>query len=133
MEIERKYLLHQLPEHLEQYPFHRIEQGYLCTSPVVRIRRQDQDYYLTYKGGGLMVREEYQSASDRDSLSSSSGKDGWHSSLQDPLSAAFGKRTDRGAGRLRRPPTRVCGWWRWNFRTGRLPKAFSPRNGSDPM
>ena len=59
MEIERKYLLHQLPDHLEQYPFHKIEQGYLCTAPVVRIRRQDQEYYLTYKGSGLMNREEY--------------------------------------------------------------------------
>lgn len=59
MEIERKYLLHQLPDDLEQYPCHKIEQGYLCTAPVVRIRKQDQDYYLTYKGGGLMVREEY--------------------------------------------------------------------------
>ena len=59
MEIERKYLLHQLPDHLEQYPFHKIEQVYLCTAPVVRIRRQDQEYYLTYKGSGLMIREEY--------------------------------------------------------------------------
>ena len=59
MEIERKYLQHQLPDHLEQYPFHKIEQGYLCTAPVVRIRRQDQEYYLTYKGSGLMIREEY--------------------------------------------------------------------------
>ena len=59
MEIERKYLLHQQPDHLEQYPFHKIEQGYLCTAPVVRIRRQDQEYYLTYKGSGLMIREEY--------------------------------------------------------------------------
>ena len=59
MEIERKYLLKQLPEHLESYPFHLIEQAYLCTSPVVRIRRQDHTYYLTYKGGGLLMREEY--------------------------------------------------------------------------
>ena len=59
MEIERKYLLRQLPEHLETYPSHRIEQGYLCTAPVVRIRRQDEGYWLTYKSKGLMVREEY--------------------------------------------------------------------------
>ena len=59
MEIERKYLLRQLPEHLETYPSHRIEQGYLCTAPVVRIRRQDEEYWLTYKSKGLMVREEY--------------------------------------------------------------------------
>ena len=59
MEIERKFLVRQLPENLEQYPFHQIEQGYLCTKPVVRVRRQDDEYYLTYKGGGKMVREEY--------------------------------------------------------------------------
>ena len=59
MEIERKFLVKELPAHLEDYPSHLIEQAYLCTSPVVRIRRQDEDYYLTYKGAGLMAREEY--------------------------------------------------------------------------
>lgn len=59
MEIERKYLIDILPDNLNQYPFHVIEQGYLNTEPVVRVRRQDDDYYLTYKGKGLLVREEY--------------------------------------------------------------------------
>lgn len=59
MEIERKYLIQKLPQHLEQYPHHTIEQGYLCTEPVVRIRRQDEDYILTYKSKGLMIREEH--------------------------------------------------------------------------
>lgn len=59
MEIERKYLLRSLPEHLETYPYKQIEQGYLNTEPVVRIRRSDDIYTLTYKGKGLMVREEY--------------------------------------------------------------------------
>ena len=59
MEIERKFLIRQLPEHLEQYPCLQIEQGYLCTNPVVRIRKQDDSYFLTYKSGGLMTREEY--------------------------------------------------------------------------
>ena len=59
MEIERKYLIHSLPEDLASYPCLHIEQGYLCTSPVVRIRRQEEEYYLTYKGKGMMVREEY--------------------------------------------------------------------------
>ena len=51
MEIERKFLIKKglLPAELESYPFHEIEQGYLCTNPVVRIRRQDDEYYLTYK------------------------------------------------------------------------------------
>ena len=59
MEIERKYLVRVLPERLDSYPFHDIEQGYLCTEPVVRIRRQDDEYYLTYKSKGLLEREEY--------------------------------------------------------------------------
>lgn len=59
MEIERKFLVKSLPDNLNDYPFHQIEQGYLCTDPVVRIRRQDEEYYLTYKSRGLMVREEY--------------------------------------------------------------------------
>ena len=59
MEIERKYLVKSLPDNLERYPFKEIEQGYLCTDPVVRIRRGNDKYTLTYKGKGLLVREEY--------------------------------------------------------------------------
>ncbi len=44
---------------MDQYPCHQIEQGYLCTDPVVRIRRQDHEYFLTYKSSGLMARQEY--------------------------------------------------------------------------
>ena len=33
MEIERKFLIRQLPEHLEQYPCLQIEQGYPTFSP----------------------------------------------------------------------------------------------------
>ena len=58
-EIERKFLVKRIPEHLEQYPFHTLEQGYLNTDPVVRVRREDDSYYLTYKGRGFLVREEY--------------------------------------------------------------------------
>ena len=47
MEIERKYLVKTIPEHLEQYPCKVIEQGYLNTNPVVRIRRSNDDYILT--------------------------------------------------------------------------------------
>ena len=59
MEIERKYLIRELPEHLERYAYHEIEQAYLCTAPVVRIRRQDDRYILTYKSSGMMAHEEY--------------------------------------------------------------------------
>lgn len=59
MEIERKYLLNSLPEHLEQYESLDIAQGYLCINPVIRIRKQNDAYYLTYKSSGLLSREEY--------------------------------------------------------------------------
>lgn len=60
MEIERKYLVTYLPENLENYEKKRISQGYICTNPVVRIRRSNDDYFLTYKSKGLMAREEYE-------------------------------------------------------------------------
>ncbi len=59
MEIERKFLIKELPSNLESFQCLLIEQAYLNTDPVIRIRRQDEDYYLTYKGKGLMAREEY--------------------------------------------------------------------------
>ena len=59
MEIERKYLVEVPPVDYESFPYHEIEQAYLCTDPVVRIRREDDSYYLTYKSKGLLVREEY--------------------------------------------------------------------------
>ena len=59
MEIERKYLVRRLPDDLSKYEAKKIAQGYLCTDPVVRIRRPNDNYYMTYKGDGLMVREEY--------------------------------------------------------------------------
>lgn len=58
MEIEKKYLLKQLPD-FSACEYHKIEQAYLCTGPVVRVRREDENYYMTYKGSGLMSREEY--------------------------------------------------------------------------
>lgn len=48
-EIEKKFLINTLPKNLEQYERREIEQGYLCTSPIVRIRKSNEDYILTYK------------------------------------------------------------------------------------
>lgn len=59
MEIERKYLIKKIPFELSDYKCRRIEQGYLSTSPVVRVRRDNEKYYLTYKSEGLLAREEY--------------------------------------------------------------------------
>lgn len=62
MEIERKFLISpqvEILSHLGEYRCRRIEQGYLNTNPVVRVRQDEDSYYLTYKGTGLKVREEY--------------------------------------------------------------------------
>lgn len=60
MEIERKFLVKEMPRDLERFACRKIEQAYLCTDPVVRIRRDNDVYYMTYKSGGMMAREEYE-------------------------------------------------------------------------
>lgn len=49
MEIERKYAVNKLPQDLAQYKCKKIEQGYLCHNPTIRIRKSNNDYILTYK------------------------------------------------------------------------------------
>ncbi len=49
MEIEKKFLVHRPPDKLDQYPCVKIEQGYLCVHPVIRIRKWNDEYILTYK------------------------------------------------------------------------------------
>ena len=68
MEIERKFLIKKLPEDIQEFPHKEFEQGYLNTSPVVRVRREQDDYVLTYKGGGLLVRDEYNLPLDKASF-----------------------------------------------------------------
>lgn len=58
MEIERKFTIKELPD-LSSFPSKKIVQAYLNTDPVIRIRREENNYYLTYKGKGLLSREEY--------------------------------------------------------------------------
>lgn len=74
MEIEKKFLIRHLPDGLEGYEAKNIEQGYLCTEPVVRIRKSNERYILTYKscGGereqlpsGVRVNEEIEAALNR--------------------------------------------------------------------
>ena len=74
MEIERKYLIKSLPDNIEQYPCKHIAQGYLNTNPVVRIRRSNDTYTLTYKGKGLMVREEHELPLNAESFEHLKGK-----------------------------------------------------------
>lgn len=49
MEIERKFKIREIPAPLSGFEKKEIEQGYLCTKPVVRIRKSNEDYILTYK------------------------------------------------------------------------------------
>ncbi len=63
MEIERKFLIRDIsniPLDITKYKSKTIEQGYICTSPVIRVRRKDDDYILTVKGEGMMSREEHE-------------------------------------------------------------------------
>jgi CYTH domain-containing protein len=49
MEIERKYAIHKMPVDLAKYHYKNIEQGYLCHNPIIRIRKSNENYILTYK------------------------------------------------------------------------------------
>ncbi|MDR0221498.1 MAG: CYTH domain-containing protein [Lachnospiraceae bacterium] len=74
LEIERKFTLNWIPDNLDEYKCIDIEQAYLCTAPVVRIRREDDEYYLTYKGSGLRSRTEYNLPLDEESYNHLKGK-----------------------------------------------------------
>ena len=68
MEIERKFTIKKLPDDLAQYEKKKIIQAYLCREPVVRIRKSDDSYYMTYKGSGMISREEYNLALTADAF-----------------------------------------------------------------
>lgn len=70
VEIEKKFLVKELPAGLSEYPFHVIEQGYLNVYPAIRVRREDDVYYMTYKGdtnGPGIGKTEYNMPLDRES------------------------------------------------------------------
>ena len=59
MEIERRFLIAQIPD-LSAYSGRRLEQSYISTDPVIRVRRDGDHYILTCKGKGLLAREEFE-------------------------------------------------------------------------
>lgn len=66
MEIEKKFTVCRLPDNLERYEFHLIEQGYLNVHPAIRVRQEDDHYYMTYKGmDGVIAKEEYNMELDK--------------------------------------------------------------------
>lgn len=79
MEIERKYLVNSLPVDLDTYPHVEIEQGYLCTSPTLRIRRMGDFFILTVKekvrsATSAIVNREEEFAMSPDSYARLKGK-----------------------------------------------------------
>jgi len=60
-EIERKFLVRELPRDLTSYPHNKISQGYLVSlddGTQVRLRKKGENYSLTFKRGTGNVREE---------------------------------------------------------------------------
>ncbi len=62
-EIERKFLLTTLPPFVRNADFMLIEQGYIAISDErneVRLRKANNQYTLTVKSDGKLVRQEYE-------------------------------------------------------------------------
>ena len=79
VEIEKKFLVSVLPEDLSVYSFHMIEQAYLNVHPAIRVRREDDIYYMTYKGAhsqneGEIGQVEYNMPLDKESYERLSSK-----------------------------------------------------------
>lgn len=72
MEIERKFIPKNLPVQLNDCDCILIEQAYISTNPVIRIRKKvlhpaqasgtDARYVLTVKSPGMMARQEFELA-----------------------------------------------------------------------
>ena len=62
MEIERKFTIKKMPENLSLFEKKEMEQAYLCTGPVVRIRKSNEEYILTYKSKQGIVLPEHATA-----------------------------------------------------------------------
>ena len=65
MEIERKFTIKTVPENLEQYVKKELEQAYLSTGAqgvVIRVRRSNEAYILTYKSKKGIIQTEHATA-----------------------------------------------------------------------
>jgi adenylate cyclase len=61
MEVERKFLVWEVPADLDGHPASAIHQGYLAIDPdgsEVRVRRRGERWYLTSKRGHGLARDE---------------------------------------------------------------------------
>ena len=57
-EIERRFFVNSMPQNLHEYKSRNITQGYVFFDPVVRLRKAENEFFLTIKTKGLLVREE---------------------------------------------------------------------------
>ncbi len=64
LEIERKFLVHELPDNYEEFPHEEIRQGYLEDG--LRFRQWGDRYYCTRKFGFGLVVEEHESEISRE-------------------------------------------------------------------
>ena len=60
MEIERKFLTKEIPFSLDGFVCKQMIQSYLSFQPTIRIRKSDDQYFLTVKGKGHVAREEFE-------------------------------------------------------------------------
>lgn len=58
MEIERKYLMTELPFDISGMKKTEMEQSYISFFPTIRLRKEDSLYFLTTKGRGDLAHEE---------------------------------------------------------------------------
>lgn len=128
MEIERKFLVKQLPADLEAWPVRRIEQAYLCTRPVLRVRRSGERYFFTYKGEGLLAREEHEFPLEEEAYRHLLAKADGAVISKERYCIPLGPYTielDVFA-----PPSPPWSWPRWSSPARRRPPRSSPPPGS---
>ncbi len=58
MEIERKYLMMEIPFDMTDMKRTEMEQSYISFFPTIRLRKEDALYFLTTKGRGDLAHEE---------------------------------------------------------------------------
>ncbi|MCR5688188.1 MAG: CYTH domain-containing protein [Lachnospiraceae bacterium] len=97
MEIERKFTIKHLPENMDTYSRHIIEQAYLTTEPTIRVRREDDRYYMTYKGTGggntPLAHEEYNLPLTKQAYDTLSSKSDGHLIKKERVLIPYGKYT----------------------------------------
>lgn len=62
-EIEKKFLLKEIPD-LRNAQFYDILQAYISYDPEIRIRKRNNNYFLTQKGDGTLSRPEIETSID---------------------------------------------------------------------